>query len=436
MLKKMQHYYIMLTVFLLAACSIVTEGSTVTESIDEGNELYPGIKIKSEIKRDKDYHYAVHYPLTDSQEINDEIKTYIDTRVTKFMIDMAEDKLGEPVVGLHIDFEITYFTPDYFSVEFSETLFVDEAMTNMIPFNFNRVENRKIELQELFVGEEEITIVEPNDEHEIVDFLVKEPVIRFYEKNGEIIDLPKAQLVGQLQPEFLSGYEKKEKKTKENKGTKEEKMEKGKEEKQKANQKRIALTYDDGPHHLYTLQILEELEKYGAHATFFVLGNRAEFHPDIVLETMEAGHEIGNHSWSHPKFSGLSKKQIVNQIEKTQDVVHSITGEYPTFVRTPYGSMSDSILNAINMPVVLWSVDPKDWKVSSSKAVIDNVLNNVEDGSIILLHDTYEHTVSATATIVETLSEEGYEFVTVTELLGLDEEESQRAMVINSGTPK
>ena len=181
--------------------------------------------------------------------------------------------------------------------------------------------------------------------------------------------------------------------------------------------KRVALTFDDGPHPKVTQQILKTLKKYNAKATFFVLGESVEKNPNVLKEVFNAGHEIGNHTYSHPKLTTLTNKQIQTQVESTNKAVKSITGNNPTVFRPPYGSYDKTVSSQLNVPNVLWTVDTLDWKHRDPKKTLQIVKSNVKNGSIILMHDIHQSTADALDSVISTLQKQGYEFVTVSEIL-------------------
>ena len=179
--------------------------------------------------------------------------------------------------------------------------------------------------------------------------------------------------------------------------------------------KAVALTYDDGPSK-YTPQILDCLEKYGAKATFFVVGNSVYAYPDTVRRAFDLGMEIGNHTMSHPKLTTISLSSVSLQINSNAEVVENVTGVRPNLVRPPYGSYNNSVLTKANLPFILWSIDTLDWKTRNAQKTIDAVLSDVSDGDIILMHDLYLPTAEATKVLVPKLIEMGFDLVTVSEL--------------------
>lgn len=186
----------------------------------------------------------------------------------------------------------------------------------------------------------------------------------------------------------------------------------------------IAITFDDGPHAEYTPKLLDELKKRKIKATFFLVGQCVAEYPDIVKRMVDEGHEVANHSWSHPALTKLSPDSLRKQLENTNDAIRKASGVTPTLMRPPYGATSP-ILNRrfaedYGMKVILWSVDPLDWKYRNSSKVYNSIVQNVHPGAIILAHDIHATTVAAMPQVFDTLLEKGYKFVTVSDLLAMD----------------
>lgn len=181
--------------------------------------------------------------------------------------------------------------------------------------------------------------------------------------------------------------------------------------------KQIAITFDDGPNPYYTQTLLEGLKERGVKATFFVLGSEVEKFPEILEAVHADGHMIGVHSYEHVNFGQIGDEAAQTQIEKTQEAIYEVTGEYTGFIRPPYGCWKDSLDDKVNMIEVLWDVDPLDWATTDADVVTQRILKNVKEGSIILLHDASKSSVQAALTVIDALTEQGYEFVTVEELL-------------------
>ena len=179
----------------------------------------------------------------------------------------------------------------------------------------------------------------------------------------------------------------------------------------------IALTFDDGPHPIVTPRILDLLKQYQARATFFVLGNRVDSYADVLQREYTEGHEIGNHSYNHPSLSKLRPEEIAYQVQETDERIAHLIPTSPVLLRPPYGSVNDTVKASIQKPFVLWSIDTQDWKNRSRDAIVKEVLDHVQDGDIILMHDLYATTADACEIILPALAKQGYQFVTVSELL-------------------
>ncbi len=180
---------------------------------------------------------------------------------------------------------------------------------------------------------------------------------------------------------------------------------------------KVALTFDDGPHPVYTPQLLDGLKECGVHATFFVVGKNI-LGNEALLKRMETeGHLIGNHTYSHVKLSELDIARACAEVEKTNALICEVTGKEPEFIRPPFGEWKKAMECSFEMIPVLWDVDPLDWTTKNTALVVERVLKDTKPGDIILLHDYYQSSVDAALEIVDALTERGYKFVTVDELI-------------------
>lgn len=191
-------------------------------------------------------------------------------------------------------------------------------------------------------------------------------------------------------------------------------------EKEEQPPKKVALTFDDGPHPVYTLKLLEGLTQRNVKATFFLIGESAEQNPDIVKKIHDAGHLIGNHTFTHVQLTCIDGTKALEEICKTNDVIYCITGEPVRFIRPPYGLYSKTLAENSDLVPVVWSLDPRDWSVLNTASVVNYVVKKVKPDDVILLHDIFETSVDAALQIVDILLEQGYTFVTVDELLGIN----------------
>lgn len=183
------------------------------------------------------------------------------------------------------------------------------------------------------------------------------------------------------------------------------------------NGKYVALTFDDGPVNGTSKKIMATLKKKNAVATFFMLGYRVKESPSDVLFAFQNGNEIGIHSYDHKNYANLKNNAIQSQQKRTSDAIKKITGKAPVLTRPPYGAWSARISKAINMPIIMWSLDPQDWYYRNKKTNIKNVTQRVKPGDIVLMHDLYKTTGQSLETIIDNLRKKGYEFLTVSQLI-------------------
>jgi peptidoglycan/xylan/chitin deacetylase (PgdA/CDA1 family) len=189
-----------------------------------------------------------------------------------------------------------------------------------------------------------------------------------------------------------------------------------------AEKKFLALTFDDGPGWTSTQNLVEALREYNIKVTFFPIGANIEKNPEAFKTAFNDGHEIGNHTYSHPILTRYSYDNIFYQINHCNEIAEELTGKRPTLLRPPYGEIDDrvkEIAASLGMPVIMWSVDTRDWESQNADSVCRRILNEAQNGSVILLHDWYDTSVEGALKAIPTLIERGYEFVTVSELMRL-----------------
>lgn len=184
------------------------------------------------------------------------------------------------------------------------------------------------------------------------------------------------------------------------------------------NKPMIALTFDDGPDEKNTQIILDVLQANNARATFFVVGYQAEAYPDVLKSISDAGCQIGNHTKNHANLTELSDEEIKEAAESVDKIVKNATGSPTTALRPPYGAFNDKVESILNRtPLIFWDVDTEDWSDKDTEKTIKSVINQAADGKIILLHDIQDSTAEAAKTFIPKLIAEGYQLVTVEELL-------------------
>nr|WP_277585254.1 polysaccharide deacetylase family protein [Psychrobacillus antarcticus] len=191
----------------------------------------------------------------------------------------------------------------------------------------------------------------------------------------------------------------------------------------KTKEKVVALTFDDGPHKKHTTQILDLLEQYDAKGTFFIVGEQAEKNPEIILRMFEEGHELANHTYTHPNSTNVSK--IMKEIKQTNDTIYSITGYTPNLFRPVEGQYTDAMIEEVvkdGFQVVMWSwhQDTEDWRNPGVNRIVNTVLKGIKEGDVILFHDgggNRTQTVKALEKILPELQSQGYKFVTINDLI-------------------
>ena len=186
----------------------------------------------------------------------------------------------------------------------------------------------------------------------------------------------------------------------------------------------IAITFDDGPHGTLTPRLLDILAKRNIKATFFVLGQCVQEYPEILKRMADEGHEIANHSWSHPAFAKLSNEAVRSQINQCQQAITGVTGKPASLLRPPYGSITQTqrqwITRDLGLKIILWSVDPLDWKFRNAVRVEQSILSQTKNGAIILAHDIHPTTIDAMPGTLDALLGRGYKFVSVSDLLAME----------------
>ncbi len=184
-----------------------------------------------------------------------------------------------------------------------------------------------------------------------------------------------------------------------------------------ADTKLIAITFDDGPSK-YTENLLAGLEKRHAQVTFFMQGVNAQRYPQLVQQAYAAGHQIASHTYNHPYLPKLSEAELHSQLNRTADILSQAAGSSGGYMlRPPYGSYNAQVLAQIGVPAILWSVDTRDWQSRNADKVYQSIVNNSRDGSIVLLHDLYPTSIEGALRGIDYLQAQGYELVTVRELL-------------------
>ena len=203
------------------------------------------------------------------------------------------------------------------------------------------------------------------------------------------------------------------------------------------DKKLIAITFDDGPAGAAsTGKLLDNLDKYDARVTFFVVGNRVANYASTLKREYEMGNQVASHSYTHANLAKLSASGIKDELDKTNAAIKKIIGVEPTCVRPPYGSINDTVKKTANMHIITWSIDTLDWKNKNADTVCNNIVSKAFDGAIVLLHDLYPTSVDGALKAMNILKDQGYAFVTVEEMAKLRGVEMNNTKVYNNFKPE
>lgn len=444
-----------------------------TEQIDSN---YPGIKIITKTSNDKSAPFAIQYPQSIHTNFNMEVKNYIDEVQARYLDMIVEKKrFDDKTTGeLNISYEtMPHTSGNYSFVLLNSSSFSDSASGKMEirSFHLNPETGKSFSIKDLFEGDSDrlqalASLVRgaiQNDESlknhlfqsELERYtdpqwmnyrnfaITDDALIIYFDENTiakslvgpPIVSVPIESIEELLASTFKTEGKENEieiadgdsqietivRNTNVHSDDKTTGLDAVGEESEvpptvETVRKKVALTFDDGPDPKVTRQILETLQKHDAKATFFMLGSRVEYYPDIVNEMKEAGHELGNHTWTHADLTKLGPERIVKEIEKTSAIIEEVTGQKVEAFRPPYGAVNDAVHNMTGLPIILWDVDTLDWKYRDPTRILQVVKEHVKDGSIILMHDIHQSTADGLDAVLSYLKNEGYDFVTVKEL--------------------
>lgn len=197
----------------------------------------------------------------------------------------------------------------------------------------------------------------------------------------------------------------------------------------------IAITFDDGPRRETTERLLDGLEERDARATFFLIGRQIEGNEDLVERMQAEGHQVGSHTWSHTRLTGVSADTLRQEVGRTEEALEDLLGPGSYWLRPPYGAVDAADRDLIQTPMIKWSIDPRDWEKLDTAQVTAAVLKAAAPNQIILLHDIYPTSVDAALAVVDALQGEGYRFVTVAELLEANGIQPEAGVLYCSGDP-
>ncbi|UOQ84695.1 polysaccharide deacetylase family protein [Gracilibacillus salinarum] len=424
---------------------------------------YEGVDIITDVAYDDTYRSATHYPIFNIAKLDDEIAAYVQKSEENFFTDLKDKDpkwLEKRPASFSLSFDIYPIQDNLYSIVFykdtysgganmqqdSNVYLVDMEKGQFIKQNEiidNTTENKDQLYEQLkqgfmqsedyqdFFFEEELhkwlydesnTFSNMYIEEDHLVFIFNEYQVTAGAAGRPVIRIPLNDIKGIISKEWKDKLkieedesEEQEKPTEPEEGDSEDNGDTTESE-IPDDAKKVAITFDDGPHPENTLKILNILEEYEMKATFFMLGSRVDFYPDIAKEVAKRGHEIGNHTWHHKDLTTLGTTEIKEEVQSTADMIKKATGEAPTAFRPPYGAINDNVRSVVDQESTLWTIDTEDWKSHDPDAILEVVKDNIEDGSIILMHDIHSTTVEGFKKVAAYLKKEGYYTVTVSQL--------------------
>lgn len=412
-----------------------------SSSIEQSNSKFLGITINTEKSNNDLIPFYLVYPQTSFDSVNQEISTYIEQSKETYLneIRLKKNVSIDTNSDLRISTKIYEHQKQYYSIVLTRKVSFDGAKydTTIQTYFFDKQTGQLLSMRDLLdekvsnlevfaqyirsqlltsynnylIQDNAIALTEPKWRYFNRFAIINDTLVVYYDKN-EIANVKAGMPTVKISLSYLNPILVKSlQTTEENKNTIIPVK--------SASSKRVALTFDDGPYPKVTKQILKTLEKYDAKATFFMVGYRVEAYPSLVREVKEQGHEIGNHTWNHPTLTNLNSKQVLWQLEATNNALNDVIGEPATVFRPPYGATNKRVTNLITetTPVAMWSLDTLDWKHRNSDKLLPMVKKSMHNNAIILMHDIHQSTADGLDSVLAYLQEEGYEFVTVSEIL-------------------
>jgi peptidoglycan/xylan/chitin deacetylase (PgdA/CDA1 family) len=382
------------------------------------------VQIKTIIEENPHYKIGINYPFLNNKDIDSTISNYISSSYDNFLNKQSNKKSLDTLEELNIDY--TFFQNEEI---ISITLFkVDNLEKEIKTYNYNVKEESFISIEDLtsstllydkastylfkrFGNILDISLVQQNLkttlfslDHEYLYLYYLPYSISSNYSDFIILDIPLNEL--------NISFDKVQTTSLEIENTIDS-------EKVNSiidtNSKVVAITFDDGPSS-YTDDIITILKENDAVATFFILGNKVKTYEEVLKKSIEFGNELGNHTYNHKWLTKLTDEEIKKQIEDTQNIIKDTLGYTPRLFRPSYGSINKRVRKDINLDVILWNIDTMDWKYKSVDTIVNRAVRNVNDGSIILMHETYQRTKDALPKILSILKEKGFIFVTISEL--------------------
>ena len=414
---------------------------SIDSSVTEEKSTFPGIRIISDISNDPTLPFALQYPQTNDELFNSLVEEYITSSKKNYISAIRLNKKTQKDEALsselNIHFDTYQYDEVYYSFVLTERMSTNNTTTTTLKTFFYNIETAQVLDIRTLLGED-IKSLETFSSHvrellksnknlqnlytEEVDlatearwilfdkFAINEDNLTIYFDEGTIAPIEQGPISVDVSMSFLNPLLAEEFQMQ---MVEVDAPVEGLDD----TKKRVALTFDDGPHPKVTKQVLDTLDRYNAKATFFMLGNRVQYYPEIALDVLNRGHEVGNHTWSHPVLPKLTETQVINEFTTTENAIISAIGQESTVFRPPYGSTTDAINAIIPRDVAIWSIDTLDWKHRDANKLVQSVKNQMHNNAIILMHDIHQSTADGLNGVLEYLTNEGYEFVTVSDIM-------------------
>ncbi|WP_163527572.1 polysaccharide deacetylase family protein [Halobacillus ihumii] len=442
-MRRLNIYVALLSLLLiLTACSIfIADANEGSLKVTSDPASHYDVSMKSDIEEFEKYHITIHYPQTPNDQIDQVIIDYVNQkkdvfkkRSYKVVLNSEEQSVHE----LHIDYDIVYQDEKVFVVEFIETTDIGQKQADVsrTVMNFDKSSGKRLDLKNLFkkgtnykkallqetkekLGKQSETDSSISFENialsgdSLLVYLTGEEQKRWNTSTSKV-SIDKQVLKDILVPEYAQVVVQTQEENKAEASF--PKIEKSDQSPERVEGKKVALTFDNGPHPKRTPLILDVLEKYDANATFFMIGKRVKHFPETAREVVKQGHMVGNHTWTHPGFERLSDSQQKAQLDKTRDLIQEVMGVNTNLVRLPFeGKLPEAFRDRYE--VVPWTINTtEDWNLTNASEIANAVISNVEDGSIIVLSSLHSVTPEALDIILDELTAQGYSFVPVSTL--------------------
>lgn len=383
------------------------------DKVSETDKKYGTMKHESDEEEDVSYK-SIFYPEFKEKELN--------TVVTNYRKEHEKLAKHNGMQILTIDYDVNKLFDHYVVLNFHKTIYDEKEQLiqkETTSYNYNLKTKKVLTLPDVLrrnykemlenVAKEQ-NLTSQYKTSKLNDFIITDKSVILYldagRKNKLEVPYEKYKAYIKLQdPKIPSYYQK-------------EAVVPAKEPKVDPNKPMIAFTFDDGPSQ-YTSLIMDEFEKYGGRATFFMLGQNVEQYPDVVKEVHKRGFELGNHSWTHSTeiARSMSRKGVSDEIYNTQDAIYKLTGQEPSFLRPPFGAVNDTMLKANYIGYAFWDIDSLDWKTRNANSIYNEIMRASKKGNIVSLqHDLYEPTLESVRKLLPELKSQGYQFVTYSTL--------------------